>query len=153
MKFQRVKFGKDQYDAIKKFEVQHHGDFWKLIMDKVSLRLLSAKKSFKWSEKEFTFSWFRTNDPPRIGQKQNQLSYPAIINLKAKAYMILAGCLQLPTVFFNDLCNSRPENPMASPSLMFPMKPVYLLSLWLKIIQRISKIFPENLELHIFSSD
>ncbi|KAF1751064.1 hypothetical protein GCK72_017616 [Caenorhabditis remanei] len=30
----RVKFGKDQYDAIKKFEVQHHGDFWKLIMDK-----------------------------------------------------------------------------------------------------------------------
>ncbi|CAP29073.1 Protein CBG09529 [Caenorhabditis briggsae] len=31
----RVKFGKEQYDAIKKFEVQHHGDFWKLIMDKV----------------------------------------------------------------------------------------------------------------------
>ncbi|CAO4379813.1 unnamed protein product [Caenorhabditis nigoni] len=31
----RVKFGKEQYEAIKKFEVQHHGDFWKLIMDKV----------------------------------------------------------------------------------------------------------------------
>lgn len=31
----RVKFGKEQYDAIKKFEVQHHGDFWKLIMDKM----------------------------------------------------------------------------------------------------------------------
>lgn len=36
---QRVKFGKEQYEAIKKFEVQHHGDFWKLIMDKVSLIL------------------------------------------------------------------------------------------------------------------
>ncbi|CAB3396477.1 unnamed protein product [Caenorhabditis bovis] len=31
----KIKFGQEQYDAMKKFEVQHHSDFWKLIMDKI----------------------------------------------------------------------------------------------------------------------
>ncbi|KAK6754540.1 hypothetical protein RB195_013499 [Necator americanus] len=31
----RVKFAKEQYDVMKKFETQHHPDIWKWIMDKV----------------------------------------------------------------------------------------------------------------------
>ncbi|CAI4223528.1 unnamed protein product [Auanema sp. JU1783] len=31
----QVKFGKEQYEVIKKFENQHHPDIWKWIMDKV----------------------------------------------------------------------------------------------------------------------
>ncbi|PAV69005.1 hypothetical protein WR25_13915 [Diploscapter pachys] len=31
----RIKFGKEEYEALKKFEAHHHPDIWKWIMDKV----------------------------------------------------------------------------------------------------------------------